>query len=64
MVNIVVIYIVVNIVVNSGSKVMAISLKGWILPIGGASTGEGMRLQPAQQACSYVKSPQRQQLHV
>ena len=35
----------------SGSKDMAILLKGWILPIGGASPGEGLRLQPAQQAC-------------
>ena len=29
----------------SGSKVTAIILKGWILPIGGASAGEGLRLQ-------------------
>ena len=35
----------------SGSKVNAILLKGWIWPIGEASTGEGLRLQPAQQAC-------------
>ena len=35
----------------SGSKVTAILLKGWILPIGEASSGEGLRLQPAQQAC-------------
>ena len=35
----------------SGSKVMAILLKGLIKPIGGASAGEGRRLQPAQQAC-------------
>ena len=35
----------------SGSKVTAILLKGCILPIGGASAGEGLRLQPAQQAC-------------
>ena len=26
-------------------------LKGWIWPIGEASAGEGLRLQPAQQAC-------------
>ena len=26
----------------SGSKVMAILLKGWVLPIGGASAGEGL----------------------
>ena len=26
----------------SGSKVTAILLKGWILPIGGASAGEGL----------------------
>ena len=35
----------------SGSKVTAILLKGWIRPIGEASPGEGLRLQPAQQAC-------------
>ena len=35
----------------SGSKVTAIVLKGWILPIGEASSGEGVQLQPAQQAC-------------
>ena len=35
----------------SGSKVTVILLKGWILPIGEASAGEGLRLQPAQQAC-------------
>ena len=35
----------------SGSKVIAILLKGWILPIGGASAGEGLRQQPAQQVC-------------
>ena len=35
----------------SGSKVTAILRRGWILPIGGASAGEGLRLQPAQQAC-------------
>ena len=39
----------------SGSKVTAILLKGWILPIGGASAGEGLRLQPAQQACFFIK---------
>ena len=27
----------------NGSKVMAILMKGWILPIGGASTVEGLR---------------------
>jgi hypothetical protein len=37
----------------SGSKVTVISQKGWILPIGGASSGEGLRLEPAQQACFY-----------
>ena len=36
----------------NNSKVMAILLKGRILPIGGASAGEGLRLHPAQQACS------------
>ena len=35
----------------SGSKVTAILLKGWIWPIGEASAGEGLGLQPAQQAC-------------
>ena len=35
----------------SGSKVTGILLKGWILPIGEASSGEGLSLQPAKQAC-------------
>ena len=35
----------------TGSKVTAYLLNGWILPIGGASAGKGLRLQPAQQAC-------------
>ena len=35
----------------TGSKVTAILLKGCILPICGASAGEGLRLQPAKQAC-------------
>ena len=39
----------------SGSKVTAILLKGWILPIGGASWGEGLRLQPVQQACFWYR---------
>ena len=34
----------------NGSKVTAILLKGWIFPIGGASAGEGLHLQPVQQA--------------
>ena len=34
-------------------KVTAILLKGLILPIGGASAGEGLCLQPAQHACSH-----------
>ena len=38
----------------SGSKVTAILLKVWILHTGGASAGDGLRLQPAQQACSFV----------
>ena len=38
----------------SGSKVTAILLKWRILPIGGASAGEGLRLQPVQQACFYI----------
>ena len=33
----------------TGSKVTAILLNGWALPIGGASAVKG--LQPAQQAC-------------
>ena len=37
----------------SGSKITAMLLKGWILPIGGVSSGEGLRLQPAQQACFF-----------
>jgi hypothetical protein len=40
----------------SGSNVMVILLKGWILPIGGASSGEGLRLQPAVQACLEVNA--------
>ena len=39
----------------SGSKVTAILLKGWILPIAGASAGESLCLQPAQQACFLLK---------
>ena len=35
----------------SGSKITVILLKGWILPLGGASAGEGLPLQPEQQAC-------------
>ena len=35
----------------SGSIITAILLKGWIFPIGGASAGERLGLQPAQQAC-------------
>ena len=31
---------------TTGSKVTAILLNGWILPIGGASSGEGLLLQP------------------
>ena len=38
----------------SGSLVTAILLKGWILPIGGASAGEGLRLQSVQQACFII----------
>ena len=37
----------------TGSKVTAILLKGWILPIGGALAVKGLRLQPGQQACFY-----------
>ena len=35
----------------TGSKVTAILLNVWILPIGGASSVKGLPLQPAQQAC-------------
>ena len=35
---------------------VAILLKGWILPIGEASVGKGLRLQPAQQAC-FIEEP-------
>ena len=35
----------------TGSKVTANLLNGWILPIGGASVANALRLQPAQQAC-------------
>ena len=41
----------------SGSKVTAILLKGWIWYIGEASAGEGLRLQPAQQASLEKISP-------
>ena len=34
----------------AGSKVTAIWLNGWILPISGASAVKGLHLQPAQQA--------------
>ena len=34
-----------------GSKVTAILLNWWILPIVGASAVKGLRLRPAQQAC-------------
>ena len=37
----------------TGSKVSAILLNVWILPIGVSSAVKGLRLQPAQQACSY-----------
>ena len=43
----------------SGSKVMAILLKGWILPIGGASAREGLCLQPAQQSCYHGLLPDK-----
>ena len=37
----------------TGSKVTAILLNGWILPIGEASAVKILRLQPAQQACFF-----------
>ena len=46
----------------SSSKVTAILLKGLILPIGGASAGEGLRLQPVQQACFKRKYPSKEEL--
>ena len=36
----------------TGSKVRAILLNEWILPIGGASALKGLRRQPSQQACN------------
>ena len=42
----------------TGSKVTAILMNGWILPIGGASAVKGLHLQPAQQACSELIPPQ------
>ena len=41
----------------TGSKVTTILLNGWILPLGGASSMKGLRLQPAPQACSIVPFP-------
>ena len=38
----------------TGSKVTAILLDGWILPIGGAPAGKVLRLQPAQH-CRHSK---------
>ena len=38
---------------NSGSKVTDVLLKEWILPIGGASAGEGSAMQPGQQVCYF-----------
>ena len=35
----------------TGSKVTAILLNGWTLPIGGASAAKGLRLQPLPQPC-------------
>ena len=35
----------------SSSKVTVILMKGLILPAGGASAREGLRMQPAQLAC-------------
>ena len=37
----------------SGSKVTAILLKGWMLPIGGAASGRVCAC-PTQQACSHM----------
>ena len=43
----------------TGSKVTAIFLNGWVLPISGASAVKGLRLQPAQQACFLYKASVR-----
>ena len=40
----------------TGSKVMAILLNGWILPLVGASEVKSLCLQPAQQAC-FINRP-------
>ena len=40
---------------NTGSKVTAILVNGWIFPIDGASGVKGLCLQPAQQACFQTK---------
>ena len=39
----------------AGSKVTAILLNEWFLPIGEASAVKGLRLQPAQQACFFYE---------
>ena len=41
----------------TGSKVTAILLKWWILPICGALAVKGLHLQPAQQPCFLSKIP-------
>ena len=38
----------------TGSKVTAILMKGWILPIGGVASGR-VCAQPAKQACFQLK---------
>ena len=38
----------------NSSKVTAILLNGWILPVGGASEVKGLRLQTAQLACLFI----------
>ena len=40
----------------NGSKVTAILLNGWILLIGGVSSGEGLGLRLAQEACFFMDS--------
>ena len=40
----------------TGSKVKAILLNGWILPIDGASAVKGLPQEPAQQACLEMMS--------
>ena len=42
---------------TTGSKVKAILLNGWILPIDGATSMKGLRLHFTQQACFFRHLP-------